>query len=383
MPSAHAYALLVPRGLEAEALAQLAADGLVGVPTAARPGTAPKGYVLGAAGSVSAYTVRTDAPLPASVLSSPVLAGAAALVLAAHVDATAATAAALVPALAAADVDVALHTLAAHRALPAAPRFRVATERGGKHAAAVTSMAVSAAVADALVDPPASPCGGWAVDLKSPESLTVVVTLAHEALLVGFMLPPFASKRALPPSPRAWLPAASRQRPHMSPCRAACLVRLCRPRPGERFLDPCGGLGIIAIEAALAVPGLAAAVTIDIDPEATALAADHAERAGAAGVVRAVSGDALALDGAGADYDCVCVDLPYGSRHPRLDVAKLLKSVAGVLRPGGRALLVDSARDGAAVRRSVARQAKAWAPVAERFFDMAGIEAVAFELRRV
>ena len=243
-------------------------------------------------------------------------------------------------------------------------------------------MAVSAAVADALVDPLASPCGHWVVDLKSPDSITVVVALAHEALLVGFMLPPFASNRALPPSPRAWLPASSQQRPHMSPCRAACLVRLCRLRPGERFLDPCGGLGIIAIEAVLAVSGLEAAVSIDIDPEATALAEHHAELTGLAGVVRAVSGDALALDGAGDDYDCVCVDLPYGSQHPRLNVAKLLKSVAGVLRPGGRALFVDSVQNGAAVRHSVAHQ-EAWALVAERYFDMAGIEAVAFELRRV
>ena len=210
-----------------------------------------------------------------------------------------------------------------------------------------------------------------------------MVTLAHEALLVGFMLPPFASTRALPPSPRAWLPAASRQRPHMSPCRAACLVQLCCLRPGERFLDPCGGLGIIAIEAALCCLGLAAAVTIDVDPEATALVEHHADLAGLAGVVRAVCGDALALDGAGDDYDCVCVDLPYGSQHPRLNVAKLLKSVAGVLRPGGRALFVDSAQDGDAVRRSVASQAKVWALVVERLFDMAGIEAVAFELRRV
>lgn len=159
MPYAYAYALLVPRGLETEAPAQLAADGLDADITAVLQGAAPKGYLLGASGSVSAYRVFTDAPLPMSVLSSPVLAGAAALLLAAHVDADGTTAAVLVPPLAAADVDVALRTLAAHQVLPAAPRFRVATERGGKHAAAVTSMAVSAAVADALVDPLASPCG--------------------------------------------------------------------------------------------------------------------------------------------------------------------------------------------------------------------------------
>ena len=76
--------------------------------------------------------------------------------------------------------------------------------------------------------------------------------LVQRTLLIGLLLPPFTSRKStpLPMEPRGWL-VAGVDRPHMRPSRAALLVRLLAPADGDVLLDPCGGIGLMAIEAAL------------------------------------------------------------------------------------------------------------------------------------
>ena len=62
-----------------------------------------------------------------------------------------------------ASVAAAVRTLARHRRLPSAPSFRVATLRGGRHAPSVTMLSVSAAVADAFVAAQKEGCAAAAV----------------------------------------------------------------------------------------------------------------------------------------------------------------------------------------------------------------------------
>lgn len=88
-----------------------------------------------------------------------------------------------------------------------------------------------------------------------------------------------------------------------------------------------------------------AALCFDLDAEACAAAAANSAAAAppaAPGRVSAVQCDGLRLPLRPGLVDGVVADLPFGMRHARLDVAALLRELARVLRPGGRA--VHSAR---------------------------------------
>ena len=95
---------------------------------------------------------------------------------------------------------------------------------------------------------------------------------------------------------RAWL-SAGLDRPHMRPSRAAALARLAAPSPGELVLDPCGGIGMLAIEAAALQD--VRAISLDLDQPATDAAAANAAAAARGGALRgtveARSADALHL----------------------------------------------------------------------------------------
>jgi SAM-dependent methyltransferase len=323
-----------------------------------------------------------------------------------------------------ASVAAAVRTLARHRRLPAAPSFRVATLRGGRHAPSVTMLSVSAAVADALVAAQEEGCaaaeaaavgGGsssssssssssnnnsnsvlpppWTVDLERPDVL-VVVLLLQGSLLVGLLLPPFLPRRSavLPRCPRAYLtdPAG---RGFFSPSRAACLVRLLGLLPGEVLLDPCGGVGVLPIEAALAQPRLGRAISLDNDPLATRIACEHAAAATAgAGIDKGGSGgcaplevllgDALSMPSfLAGSVDVALSDLPFGNRHAKLDVGALLAELWRVLRPGGRgrALLVVKAMDRAKLERAARSHSakKPWRCEGATAFASGGIDVVA------
>jgi predicted methyltransferase len=127
----------------------------------------------------------------------------------------------------------------------------------------------------------------------------------------------------------------------MNPSRAAALVRLAAAADGETVLDPCGGIGLLAIEAAAFAA--VAAISLDIDPAACDAASANVTAASAGilrGQVEVRCGDALASGLPGNSVDLAVADLPFGVLHPRLDVGALLRELWRVLRPGGRALLV-------------------------------------------
>ena len=233
--------------------------------------------------------------------------------------------------------------------------------------------------------------------------MLVLTVLLQASLLVGFLLPPFLPRRSavLPRCPRAYLTNPT-GRGYFSPSRAACLVRMLNLRPGEVLLDPCGGVGVLPIEAALAQPGLRSAISLDNDPIATRIAREHAAAAAAAAgtyacaPVEVLCGDALAMtEIAAGSVDVALSDLPFGNRHAKLDVGALLAELWRVLSPGsdqqerqqqgsrgrgsGRALLVVKAKDRAKLERAARShsQKKPWRCEGATEFASGGIDVVA------
>ena len=354
----HDYVLLVTGGLEHVAAASVSPlpDGAT-VEVLRRAALLP-GHAGGAAAGVGALLLRAAEPLPASVLSSPCTCAALAVV-ARHELPDDAQVEAVAEAVEPARWASAVQTRLAHGALEAeAVRFRVASLRGGRHS--FGSRDVDAALGDLVSRLQPS----WRVDLEKPD-VCVVCVLLQRSLLVGLLLPPFVPRKSdvLPAEPRPWL-CAGLQRAHMRPSRAAALVRLAAAAPGDVVLDPCGGVGLLAIEAACMWP--VRAVSLDVCAEACAAArtnADEAARLGALrGEVDVVCADALRMGGSGAvgaaSVDVAIADLPYGSQHERLDVGALLRELSRVVKPGGRCVLVANAGPGgvaAACAKAAAR----------------------------
>lgn len=111
------------------------------------------------------------------------------------------------------------------------------------------------------------------------------------------------------------------------------LVRLARLAPGRRALDVCCGTGDVAL--ALARTG-AEVIGLDFSPEMLAVARQRARTA--AGNLRFVEGDALALPFPEDSFDAVTIS--YGLRN-LADFRAGLAEMARVLRPGGRLLVLD------------------------------------------
>lgn len=285
--------------------------------------------------------LSSSAPLPAAVVGSPCIAAALAGVVQCDLDEGDVCDVERVASVLHAHErawHAALATWAAHRAMAgdgtgasnAHLAFRVATLRAGEHS--FTSKALDAAFGDAIsrMQPE------WRVDLEAPDVMCIGL-LVQRRLTFGVLLPPFAPRRAdvLPFEPRMWL-CAGRDRPHTRPSRAACLARLARPCAHERLLDPCGGIGVLAMEAA----SLAAvhATCVDNDALACAAASANSRAASAAGALRGtvdvVHADALHLPLPASSIDVVLTDLPFGLRHARLDVGALMRELARLVVPG-------------------------------------------------
>jgi len=192
--------------------------------------------------------------------------------------------------------------------------------------------------------------------------VAVLCVVMQRRLLLGILLPPFTSRRSsvLPEEPTSWLQYGL-ARPHMRPSRAAALVRLLCLRAGEAVLDPCGGIGVIAIEAA--AHAAVCALSLDTDREACAAARNNAVSAAPRliGRVHVLCSDALSLPLRANSLDACLADLPFGMRHARLDVGGLLRELARCMRAGGRVLLVGSAGPNGTAFASV-KAAKRWPP---------------------
>jgi SAM-dependent methyltransferase len=125
----------------------------------------------------------------------------------------------------------------------------------------------------------------------------------------------------------------------LRPTLAAAMIDLAG-EPSGLLLDPCCGSGTILAEAAAA--GWTAAGT-DIDQDAITTARANAPAA------TVTIGDALRLDRPDASVAAVVSNLPFGRQY-RVEadmgawLADLLREVARVLTPGGRAVLLTPAR---------------------------------------
>jgi len=346
-PEVHSYALLTTGGLEhvlAEALrfelGLLAPDVIASVP---QPVALCAGFGAGKAGATSPVLVQATLPLDAAALCHPCVSAPLALALRVELEPAQLQSAAQVAALllTAGCWERAAATWRHHHG-SAAPEtsFRVATLRGGaKHAFSSRQLdaALGAVISDTLQPT-------WTVELKQPTVL-VLCLLLNNTLLVGLLLPPFRSRGSskLPNEPLS-LALTGSDRPHMRPSRAASLVRLAKLQPNEVFLDPCGGIGVLPIEAARFAPGCQA-LSLDIDPAACRAANANALAASRlVGSVCTLCSDALRPGLRAGSVDVVVVDLPFGLQHKRMDVRALLQMLAVVLRcPGGRAVMLGSA----------------------------------------
>ena len=214
--------------------------------------------------------------------------------------------------------------------------------------------------------------------------------------------PSFAPRRSdvLPHEPRVWF-EAGRERPHTRPSRAALLVRLAHLAPYERLIDPCGGVGVLALEAARRARRISRASRWTSTPprakprHATrgarprAADSDAPPRLSPGSTVCVVAGDALRCPFANGSFDVAVADLPFGMRHAKLDVGALMRELARVLKPrGGRALLFGSAGGGggsadAVIKVAKVHQPNVWDVVERTRCSAAGVacEAVLLKLR--
>jgi len=126
------------------------------------------------------------------------------------------------------------------------------------------------------------------------------------------------------------------------------MLRLAGMRTGFKVLDPMGGVGTIAIEAAVHWPGVEAR-TSDISMDATKGAELNAEQArpllAEGSSLLVAQEDARRLSLPGGSVDAVVTDVPFGNRNRSLRVfadllPKMSSEIARVLRPRGRAVLL-------------------------------------------
>lgn len=252
------------------------------------------------------------------------------------------------------DFDPAVAVVAAARALPEYPRYRVTASHLGRRN--YSRYDVEGAVEKALT--PRLPWRFVLNDADEPEpELDLRVLLEDDWALLGLRL-------GAAPLHRREYKVASRTGSLKAPV-AYCLALLAGAAPGRALLDPACGAGTILAEATALAPG---GVLIGGDVDAGALDLARANLAalgieprtvepGAAIDLRSeppgvmlYQGDARATPLAGGSVGAVASNLPWGQQvQVDADMAGLyaavLAEIARVLAPGGRAALLTDQAD--------------------------------------
>jgi demethylmenaquinone methyltransferase / 2-methoxy-6-polyprenyl-1,4-benzoquinol methylase len=117
-------------------------------------------------------------------------------------------------------------------------------------------------------------------------------------------------------------------------------IRSLRLTGRERVLDVCTGTADLAIAARTATPGAARVVGVDFAGAMLDIGRDKVERAGLAGEVTLVRGDATRIPAADASVDAVTV--AFGIRNVE-DVPAACREMARVLRRGGSLAILEFA----------------------------------------
>lgn len=110
------------------------------------------------------------------------------------------------------------------------------------------------------------------------------------------------------------------------------------PRPGQVILDLAGGTGDLAGALARKVGEHGHVVLADINERMLARGRDRLIDAGLAGSLSFVQVDAEALPFRAESFDCIT--MAFGLRNVT-DKARALKSMHDVLKPGGKALILE------------------------------------------
>ena len=114
-------------------------------------------------------------------------------------------------------------------------------------------------------------------------------------------------------------------------------------RPGHQVLDLAGGTGDIAALMAREVGDAGAVVLTDINPAMLAVGRERLTDRGIVGTVRYALADAAALPFADGRFDLVTI--AFGLRNVT-DKDAALREMRRVLKPGGRALVLEFSRVG-------------------------------------